>query len=165
MLLPEYAEMLSALSAEGAEYVVVGGFAVGIHLQPRATKDLDILVRPSLANAKRVHRALAAFGAALFGVKAADFSRADLVFQIGVAPRRIDILTSITGLTFAEAWRTRVEVVIRGVAAPVPFLGRDALLRNKRAVGRPQDLVDAAGLATAPDTRSPAKKAPRRIKR
>src|SRR5258708_6601796 len=126
MFLPEFVEMLSALSDARAEYVVVGGFAVGVHLEPRATKDLDILVRPTAANGKRVFRALQSFGAALFGISPLDFTKPDLIFQIGVPPRRIDLLTSIEAVTFADAWRTHVEVVIAGLAHPVPFIGRAA---------------------------------------
>src|SRR5438046_6252895 len=101
--------MLSALCAAGAEYIVVGGHAIGVHLEPRATKDLDIFVRPSQANAKRVRQALREFGAPLFGIRVEDLAKPGLVLQIGVPPRRIDILTAISGVGFEEAWRSRVE--------------------------------------------------------
>lgn len=143
-MLPEFAEMLSALSEAGAEHLVVGGYAVGVHGEPRATKDIDILVRPSKANARRVMAALDLFGAPRLGLIADDLSRAGMVFQIGFPPRRIDILTAIEGVSFDEAWASRIEVPVAGLASAVPFLGREALVRNKKAVGRPQDLADVA---------------------
>ncbi len=146
MLLPEFVEMLCALSNAGARYLVVGGHAVGVHVEPRATKDLDIWVEPTLANARRVVKALRAFGAPLFGVTVKELSTPGLIFQIGVAPRRIDILTAISGVDFRSAWRSRFEIKIRGLPAMMPVIGREALLTNKRAVARPQDLVDALNL-------------------
>jgi hypothetical protein len=153
--------MLSALSAAGADHIVVGGYAVGLHLEPRATKDIDILVRPSLANAKRVIRALRAFGAPLFGIDARLLSTAGLVLQIGVPPRRIDLLTALSGVSFAEAWRSRVMVPVEGLAKPVPFLGRETLIKNKRAAGRPQDLADVANLERIAPKQRGRRKRPR----
>ena len=140
----DFVEMLSALSAAHAEYLVVGAYALAAHGLPRATGDLDIWVRPTPENAERVLRALRAFGAPLFDLTLADLVRPDTVFQIGVAPGRIDLLTGLTGLTFQEAWSSRLTASIEGLSLPV--LGRDELLRNKEATGRPQDLADAAWL-------------------
>ena len=144
----DYVEMLSALRDAGADHLVVGAHALAVHGRPRATGDLDIWIRPTSENARRTYAALQAFGAPLQGLTAAELARPDLVFQIGVAPARIDILTSVSGLTFAEAWDDRLTVRIADV--DVPVIGRDALIRNKRAAGRPRDLADVAELEADP---------------
>ena len=136
--------MLSALNAERAEYLVVGGYAVGAHGLPRATKDIDLWVRPTAENAARVFRALARFGAPSHGRTISDFLVKGTVYPIGVPPQRIDILTAIDGVEFDDAWPERISSEMGGVPAPV--IGRSALLRNKRASGRPQDLADVARL-------------------
>lgn len=138
----DFVEMLSALSAAGAEYLVVGAHAMAAHGVPRATGDLDIWIRPSPTNAPRVRDALIQFGAPLHDLTLADLNSPDVVFQIGIPPARIDILTSISGVSFDEAWRRRLEVPMGGLR--VPILGREDFLRNKRAVGRPKDLADIA---------------------
>src|SRR4249920_1497950 len=107
LLNPDFRDLLSALSAEKAEFLVVGAYALALHGVPRATGDLDVWIRASSENARRVHRALAAFGAPLEEVTPEDFTTPGRVFQIGVAPQRVDILTSIDGLTFDEAWKAR----------------------------------------------------------
>jgi hypothetical protein len=134
--------LLRALARAGAEHVVVGAHALAVHGIPRATGDLDVLVRPSPDNAQRVVEALHEFGAPIaeHGVAASDFTAPDVVYQLGLPPRRIDLMTSLTGLTFDEALADRVEVELGGLL--VPFLGRESLLRNKRATGRDKDLVD-----------------------
>ncbi len=144
MLNPDFSDMLSAFAAENVEYLLVGAYALAAHGVPRATGDLDCWVRPTADNAQRVLRALLAFGAPTAGLSADDLTRADLVFQIGVEPNRIDILTSIDGVTFDEAYRDRISAHLGHL--DVPVLGRDALIRNKRAVGRPKDLVDIISL-------------------
>jgi hypothetical protein len=136
----DFVEMLSALSAEGVEHLVVGGWALAAHGHPRATKDLDIYVRPTPENAARVMRALQRFGAPLFGLSVTEISSPGAILQIGVPPLRIDITTVIDGVTFEEAWAGRTTARFGSVEAPV--LGRADLLRNKRAVGRPQDVAD-----------------------
>jgi hypothetical protein len=138
---PDFAEMLSELSASGAEYLVVGAHAVGVHVLPRATKDFDIWVRPTLDNAERVWQALLRFGAPLEELTVNDLATPGLVFQMGRPPHRIDIITRISGVAFEEAWPNRVTVTMGGVDCPV--IGRADLIRNKRASARPQDLVDA----------------------
>jgi hypothetical protein len=140
----DFVEMLSALSEAGADHLVVGAHALAAHGYPRATGDLDILVRPTPGNAERVWRALVSFGAPLSQLTMADLSAPDVVFQIGVVPCRVDILTSISGVDFDDAWSGRKIVRIAGI--DVAVLGRDALLRNKRASGRPKDLADVAWL-------------------
>ena len=135
--------MLHALNAERAEFVVVGAHALAALGVARATGDIDILVRPTQENASRVFAALLAFGAPLaaHGVTPEDFARPENVYQIGLPPRRIDILTTISGVTFEEAWSSRLRVTLGGVE--VHTLGRDAMIRNKRAAARPKYLVDA----------------------
>jgi len=140
----DFVEMLSALSAAGAEYLIVGAHALAAHGLPRATGDLDIWVRPEPDNAARVIAALRSFGAPLFDLSEADLTRPDTVFQIGVVPSRIDILTAISGVAFNDAWPRRLIIAIEGQA--LPFLSREDLERNKRASGRPKDLADLAAL-------------------
>jgi hypothetical protein len=145
---PDFAEMLSALSEAGADYLIVGAHALAAHGFPRATGDLDIWVRPAPDNAACVLAALHAFGAPLFDLSAADLTRLGTVFQLGVVPNRIDILTEISGVTFEDAWPRRVVLTIEG--QPLPFLGREDLERNKRAAGRPKDVADLAALRGKP---------------
>jgi hypothetical protein len=151
----DYNDILSALCAEGAEFLVVGAYAVGVHGIPRATGDIDIWVRPTSENARRVMRALKRFGAALLDLTEEDLATADTVFQMGVAPSRIDVITGISGLTFDQAWPSRVTIAIEGLTVPV--IGRDDLLRNKAASGRPKDLADLAALGKAPVAKRPAR--------
>jgi hypothetical protein len=115
-----------------------------VHGYPRATGDLDIWVRPTRENADRVWVAIARYGAPRRYLDANDFCTPDTVFQIGVAPRRIDILTTIAGIEFDEAWPTRQQQVVDSVSFHV--IGREELLKNKRAAGRPKDLADVAWL-------------------
>lgn len=141
---PDFVEMLSALSDAGAEFLVVGAYAVAVHGRPRATGDLDIWVRPSPENARRVWSALEAFGAPLHQLSVEDLHSDDLVFQIGIAPNRIDLLTDIGSVGFDEAWDGRVSV--RVAELEVPVIGKAELIRAKRDAGRPQDLADIAAL-------------------
>jgi hypothetical protein len=140
----DFLDMLSALSDAGADFLIVGAHAVAVHARPRATGDLDIWVRPTPENAGRVMDALEAFGAPLDELTTEDLASGDLVFQIGVAPNRIDILTGIGSLAFEEAWTNRVEVSLWGQTVPV--IGRDELIRAKRDAGRPRDLADLSEL-------------------
>jgi hypothetical protein len=136
----DFVEMLSALIEARAEFLVVGAHALAAHGVPRATGDLDIWVRNDLENADRVLAALAAFGAPLSDLTRDDLIRPGTVFQIGVPPSRIDILTSISGVSFDEASPNHVTVNVAGFAIPV--LGKNDFIANKRAVGRPKDLSD-----------------------
>ncbi len=146
MMNRDYVEMLSALRDAGAEYLVVGAHALAAHGRPRATGDLDLWVRPTPANARRVYAALQTFGAPLTTLSVDELASPDLVFQIGVAPARIDILTSVSGVAFDDAWPERISVRIANL--DVPVIGRNALIRNKRAAGRPRDIADIAELET-----------------
>jgi hypothetical protein len=138
----DFLDVLAALADVGAEFLVVGAHALAAHGIPRATGDLDIWVRPSRDNAGRVVAGLTAFGAPLasHGVSEEDFGRPGTVYQIGLPPRRIDIRTQISGVEFIEAWGSRITVMIDG--RQIGFLGREALLANKRAAGRDKDLLD-----------------------
>ena len=140
----DFVEMLSALSGAGADYMIVGAHAMAVHGKPRATGDLDIWVRPTPDNADRVWAALQEFGAPLHQLTREDLHSPNVVFQIGIPPTRIDLLTSISGVEFDDAWRNRMLVGVSGL--DVPTIGKEALIRNKRAVGRPRDLVDVAEL-------------------
>ncbi|MEM7308675.1 MAG: nucleotidyltransferase [Planctomycetota bacterium] len=140
----DFVEMLSALSAAGAEFLVVGAHALAAHGRPRSTGDLDLWVRRTPENAEQVWVALARFGAPLGDLSKEDLATPDIVFQIGQPPCRIDVLTSIDGVVFDQAWTRRITIRIDELEVPV--LGRDDLLTNKRATGRPQDLADVAWL-------------------
>lgn len=142
----DFRDLLIELADAEAEFVVVGGHAVAFHGHPRATKDMDVLVRATRANAGRVYRALAAFGAPLdhFDVSESDFAAYEGVLQIGIPPRRIDVLNRAEGISFDEAVESGDGFELEG--RRIPVIGLPALLRNKRAAGREQDLADAAAL-------------------
>jgi len=142
----DFRDLLDEFLTAKVEFLLVGAFALALHGYPRATGDMDILVRPSSENARKLWKALRSFGAPLesAGITQDDFMTPDMVYQIGLPPRRIDILTEVTGLTFAEAWESRKEASIDGRS--IPFLGRSALIKNKRATGRIQDLADVERL-------------------
>ena len=142
----DFRDILLELADARAEFVVIGGHAVAFHGHPRATKDIDVLVRADPKNAERVYVALAAFGAPLaaFEVEASDFASYDGVLQIGLAPRRIDILNRMDGITFDEAVADGQSFELEG--RRIPVIGLEALLRNKRAAGRAQDLADVEAL-------------------
>ncbi len=143
----DFSDLFGALNDAGAEYLLVGGYAFAVHAHPRFTKDLDVWVNATPGNAVRVLRALVSFGAPLHGLSESDLAREDLIFQMGVPPNRIDVLTGIDGIAFDEAWPART--VTRYGEREVPVIGRAHLIRNKRASGRPQDLVDVDVLERA----------------
>lgn len=149
MLNDDYKDMLRALSTEGVEYLLVGAYAMAAHGYPRATMDIDLWVNPSPGNAAAVLRALTRFGAPQHDITAQDLQRDDMVFQIGVAPRRIDIITGATGLHFTRAQRRATSVIIDDLQVPV--LSLDDLITNKRATGRSRDLADAEALEALRD--------------
>ncbi|HEY4272291.1 MAG TPA: nucleotidyltransferase [Candidatus Udaeobacter sp.] len=140
----DWREFLELLNSRGVDYVIVGAQSLAFHGRPRYTGDLDVLIRPTPDNARRLLDVLTQFGFAGSGFKESDFVEPDQMIQLGRAPNRIDLLTSISGVTIDEAFGTRVSAVIDGIS--VFTLGRDALIQNKRAVGRPQDLADLATL-------------------
>lgn len=140
----DFSDMLVALNDANVEFLVVGAYAVAAHGYPRATGDLDIWVRSDVESAPKILRALRAFGAPMDAISESDFASPSIVFQIGVPPGRIDILTFVSGLEFDSAWKNRVELTVAGVTFPV--IGRNDLITNKRASGRPKDLADLHGL-------------------
>ena len=144
---PDFSELLATFNAHGVEYLVVGAHALAAHGHVRATKDLDVWVRPSSENAVRTLRALAAFGAPLHDLTESDLSVPGLIFQIGVPPVRIDVITTIDGVDFSSAWPDRLEAKLGNVTVPV--LSRHHLIANKKAAGRLQDLADVEWLEAA----------------
>ncbi|MBZ5606626.1 MAG: hypothetical protein LAP38_00070 [Acidobacteriia bacterium] len=137
-------EFLESLNSNEVEYVIVGGYAQAYHGRPRFTGDIDVLVRPSRDNAARLRIALTQFGFGQLGLSEDDFVAEGRVIQLGIAPNRIDLLTSLTGCTFDDVWQTRISTQIAGV--PVNMIAKKQYVQNKRAVGRPQDLADIDGL-------------------
>lgn len=141
---PDFVDLLRAFIEADVRFLVVGAYALAAHGRPRATGDLDVWVESTEENAVRIMRALAAFGAPIQELSAADLARPGVVYQIGVPPGRIDILTDLTGLTFAEAWSTRISQRFGDLS--IDLIGRDAFVKNKRATGRLKDLADIEGL-------------------
>ena len=148
-MLKDQKELLERFNAHGVKYLVVGGHAVGIHAEPRGTKDLDIFIKADPENSAAVFRALTEFGAPIAGMTAEDFNdKPTSVFQMGVPPSRIDILQGIEGVNFDEAWPERVDEILAGqVLAHV--ISRDDLIKNKLAVGRHQALADVEKIREA----------------
>jgi len=136
----DWREFLESLNSRGIDYVVVGAHSLAFHGRPRYTGDLDILVRATRENAAKLVDLLNQFGFADAGFKESDFTEPDQLIQLGRAPNRIDLLTSITGVTTDQALASKVSADLDGI--PVYILAKDALIRNKRAVGRPQDIAD-----------------------
>jgi hypothetical protein len=143
----DFRDLLELFNAHRVEYLVVGSYALAFHGAPRLTRDMDLLVRPTRANAQRILTALDAFGFASLHLTVEDFDRPDQVLQLGVPPVRIDIMTSIEAVAWDEAWSGRAAGQCGGV--PVHFLGREQYITNKRAIGRPKDLGDLDALGEA----------------
>jgi hypothetical protein len=140
----DFRDLLAEFNAHGVEYIVEGAHALAAHGRVRATKDLDVWIRPSPDNAKRALEALAAFGAPLNDLSESDLAVPGTIFQIGVAPIRIDIITMIDGVDFASAWPARLLVPFADQVVNV--LSRGDLIRNKKAAGREQDILDVKWL-------------------
>jgi predicted nucleotidyltransferase len=141
MLDKDLRELLALFRSKGVEFLVVGGHAVAFHGRPRLTEDLDLFVRPDAANGERIVEALHEFGFGSLDLSPADFEADDRVIQLGRAPNRVDLLTRLYGVEFAEAWSRRVAAHLDDVE--VWIISRHDLIRNKRATGRTQDLADA----------------------
>lgn len=162
MLTKDMKDLIRAFNAHGVEYLLVGGYAFGVHAQPRATKDIDLFIRADARNSDAVFRALCQYGAPLGGLTAKDFRDAKTGVQIGVPPNRIDILQQISGVTFDEAWKDRVNAMIEG-DTPTYVISWQNLIKNKLAAGREQDLLDVkqiqktAAYAPKPSTPKTAK--------
>ena len=146
---PDFKELLLTFNAHNVEYLVVGAHALAVHGHVRATKALDVWVRPEKTNAQKVVQALSKFGAPLGDLTADDLSRKETIFQIGLPPLRIDIITSIDGVEFADAWPDRLETSFAGVPAFV--ISRRHLITNKKTAARLQDLADVQQLEPAKD--------------
>lgn len=141
---PDFVDLLRAFIAADVRFLIVGAYALALHGRPRATGDLDVWVDPTPENARNIMRALVEFGAPLTNVNESEFAQPGVVYQIGVPPGRIDILTELTGLTFGEAWADRMRRPFGELE--VDFIGRGAFIRNKRATGRAKDLGDIEGM-------------------
>lgn len=148
----DFKEMFKILNEESVEYLVVGAHAVIVYTEPRYTKDLYIWINPTLQNAERVWKALAKFGAPLKGIKKKDFTDKDIIYQIGIAPVRIDIINDISSVDFPSAYKSCIKIDYDGVSVPV--IGKEELIKAKISAGRDQDLLDVKKL-TASKKKSP----------
>jgi len=157
MLNEDYRDILRALSDEKVSFLLIGAYAMAAHGYPRATMDIDIWIMPSAQNADAVLRALGRFGAPLHHLTREDLQKDGTIFQIGLAPRRIDIITSVSGLQFEETYDRSLLVDIDGIEVHIPSI--EDLIRNKRASARTRDLADAEALESLknPDSALPDK--------
>lgn len=147
MFPPDFKELLSVFNSRKVRYLLIGGYAVSLHSQPRSTKDLDLLISPDADNVKALYAALAEFGAPLAGMIPADFMESGTFFRMGVPPLMVDILPAIPGVDFESAWNRRADMEIdpdNGLRVPV--ISRRDLIAAKLAAARPQDLIDAEAL-------------------
>ena len=144
MVAKDLKDLLLAFNDQSVKYLVVGGYAFGVHAEPRATKDLDLFIRSDKENSEAVFRALAQYGAPLSGLSPADFMDGT-IFQIGQPPARVDILQQIDGVSFDEAWENRIEGFLDGEIRTM-VISKDDLIRNKLASGREQDVLDVKKL-------------------
>ncbi|MFO8053098.1 MAG: hypothetical protein R6U54_03965 [Candidatus Omnitrophota bacterium] len=144
MLNKDYKEILQILLNNEVQFLIVGAYAMGAYGYPRATGDFDIWVKTSAENSKKIYKSLSDFGSPLKDITENTFTEEGIVFQIGVAPRRIDIITHIDGVNFQEAYKTRKNIKIEGLN--IPFISEDDLIKNKQSTGRPKDKLDANNL-------------------
>jgi hypothetical protein len=150
MFSSDFKELLSAFNEHHVKYLIVGGYAVAIHAQPRATKDLDVFIQPETKNGEAVYAALVAFGAPMGDVKPSDLIDKGSFFRMGVAPQMIEILPHISGVTFDEAWQRRLETVVDEKTGLTAFvISVEDFMANKLATGRPQDLADVEAVKSA----------------
>lgn len=140
----DFSDLLKLMDQFQVRFLVVGGYAVIRHTEPRFTKDLDLWIAATAENAERCYQALAAFGAPLAGLGPLDFTQQGYIYQMGVPPFRVDILMSLRGLDFEQAWQRRDVQLVDGVS--IPFLSKADLIESKLAAGRPQDLLDVESL-------------------
>lgn len=145
----DFRDLLKLFNDHGVEYLLVGAYAVIYHAEPRFTKDLDLWINPTPENAGKVWDALREFGAPLRDLTVEDLATPEVVYQIGVAPNRIDLMTSVTGLAFPEAWAGRLSA--RYADLEINVVGREELIRNKTALRRTQDRLDLENLKTDPE--------------
>ena len=138
-------EFVALLNAARVKYVIVGGYAVAFHGRPRFTGDIDLFIESSVDNGEKTIGALIAFGFAELEITPEDLCRNDLILQLGFPPNRIDLMTSIDGVTFDQAWASRTQAILDDL--PVNFISRQLLIQNKLAAGRPKDMADAQELS------------------
>ncbi len=152
MLNKDYKEMLQILLEENVKFIIVGAYALAVYGYPRATGDIDIWIEAEKDNSKKIINSLIKFGAPLENITEKDFQQEDVIFQIGVAPRRIDIITSIDGVEFDEAYKDKIIIEINGLK--IPILSLEKLIKNKESTGREKDKLDAKMLRMKNDTYS-----------
>lgn len=152
----DFRDLLRAFAGHDVRFLIVGAYALAVLGRPRATGDLDVWVEPTPENAQRAYTALRAFGAPLHDLTVVDLATPGVVFQIGLPPLRIDVLTQISGVEFARAWPRRLRATFDDVSVPV--LGRADFLANKRATGRLKDLADAERLVRTRRRRKPTRR-------
>jgi hypothetical protein len=145
MLNEDYRDALHILLSNEVRFLVVGAYALGAYGYPRATGDFDIWVDASIENSKKIYVSLAEFGARLADISEQTFAEKGIVFQIGIAPRRIDIITCIDGVDFREAYEKKEVIEVDGLN--IPFLSKEDLIKNKRSTGREKDRLDAENLS------------------
>ena len=141
MLNEDYKEMLQILLKNEVKFLIVGAYAMGAYGYPRATGDFDIWVEASAENSKKIHKSLSEFGAPLVDIREETFVEKGIFFQIGVVPRRIDIITHIDGIVFEEAYKTKELIDVENLQ--IPFLSKEDLIKNKESTGRRKDKLDA----------------------
>ena len=149
MLNQDYKEMLSTLLEEKVNFLLIGAYALAAHGYPRATGDIDLFIQPNENNAEKVYKALVKFGAPLQNISVKDFATPGTIFQIGIIPRRIDIINSIDGVSFEDAYSDRIIVNIESM--PIPVLSKKNMIINKEATGRPKDKTDADVMKNFPN--------------
>ncbi len=146
----DFKDLLSVFNAHGVKYLVVGGHAVSFHSQPRATKNLDIFIKADPANARATYAALAAFGAPLVGIRESDLADPKKFIRFGEPPVAVDLLPSIDGVNFDEAWERRIgDVIDEESGLTVFFIGKHDLIASKLAAGRMRDLADVEEIRAA----------------
>lgn len=153
MFAEDFKDLIRIFNEAGVKYLLVGGYAFGVYAQPRATKGLDLFIRSSVRNSEAVFRALCAFGAPLQGITTEDFRDGETGFEFGHEPHRVDILQKISGVSFEEAWKDRVPAKFEDT--PINIISREHLLQNKRAAGRPRDLLDVEEIESAGEITKP----------
>jgi Nucleotidyl transferase of unknown function (DUF2204) len=161
MFAKDFKELIRIFNKNGVEYLLIGGYAFGVHAQPRATKDLDLFIRSNVPNSEAVFRALCEFGAPLDGMTTQDFRDGESGLEFGKEPQRVDILQKISGVTFEEAWEKRVSATIEG-DTPISVISREHLVQNKRAAGRPRDLLDVKEIEKAGQDQNKVKPVPKK---
>lgn len=154
---PDFNEFLSVFNAQKVKYLIVGGYAVSFHAQPRSTKDIDLLIKPDDENAQAVYRALAQFGAPLRPLTPKDFAARGSFFRMGHEPLAVDILSEIPGVDFDAAWERRVEAIVDSSSGlKAHFISSEDLIKAKLAAGRPQDLADVIAIRKAAEAEDDA---------